>query len=525
MKKQELQKLVKVEKVIEKFVTDELKLTYLPIEFDVVPDMKMLEIMAYRSPQQISNWKYGRDYERLRTIHEKIGRGLPYEVVVHGNPARAYLMNSNTFPVHCTVMAHVFGHVTFFTMNKWFKEMRVDFLDVMSEAKRRFLDYERRFGVREVEKIVDAGHSIQYHSSPFDNETEDEKRERIYHQKRMQRSFERKSEFRDFPLDSPDKPKKLEIADIEIYNERLKRQLRLKNPVEPTEDILRWIIDNSRILENWQKDILEVLREEGRFLWPIIRTQFMNEGWATIIHEKIMKMLFDKGILSTADHASFNDSNARIKAENPTQLNPYLVGSTMFYDIEERWNKGRYGYEWEDCKSIKEKENWDTKEMKGWDKCLEVMQSYMDWFFFQDFFTVEMIDKLNLYLWGLMETMTTVDLVRTDHDPKEIREAIINSFAHSRVPKIEVVDGNFRNGTLFVHRHTGLDLDMKYTTETMKHIYNLTERDVYLDTILRNEAKLLVVFLKGDEVQLQILEKMQKKGNPTQAAKTPQRRP
>ena len=518
MKKQELQKLMKVESAIEKYAFDELKLTCLPIEFDVVPDMKMLEIMAYRSPQQISNWKFGRDYERLRTIFERIGRGLPYEVVVHGKPARAYLMNSNTFPVHCTVMAHVYGHVSFFTMNKWFKEMRVDFLDIMSEAKNRFLDYERRFGIREIERIVDGGHALQYHSSPFDNETEDEKRERIYRQKRLQKSAEKKSEFRDFPLEDPGRPKQIEV-DIELYNERLKRALRLKNPVEPTEDILRWIIDNSRILEDWQKDILEMLREEGRFLWPIIRTQFMNEGWATVIHEKIMAHLFEIGLLSTADHASYNDSNARIKAESPTQLNPYLVGSSVFYDIEERWNKGRHGLEWEDCTSQKEKEEWDTKDMKGWDKCLEVMQSYMDWFFFKDYFTVEMIDKLNLYLWGLHETMTTIDIVRTDHKSREVHEAIINSFAHSRVPKIEVVDGDFRNGTLFTHRHTGLDLDIKYATETMRHIYNLTDRDVYLDTILGGKEKLLVVFRKKKdgavgELQINIFDKVKKNKGP-----------
>jgi stage V sporulation protein R len=140
----------------------------------------------------------------------------------------------------------------------------------------------------------------------------------------------------------------------------------------------------------------------------------------------------------------------------------------------------------------------------------------MDWFFFQDFFTEDLVDKLNLYLWGIRETITTVDIVRTDHKAKDVKEAIIGSFAHSRVPKIEIVDGDFRNGNLFIHRHTGLDLDIKYATEVMRHIYNVTERDVYLDTVIGEEKKLFVVFKKNKgsmvgDLEIQILDKMPKR--------------
>ena len=178
MKKQEIQRLVKIEDTVLKYVAS-LGLTHHDIEVDIIPDQKMLEIMSYRSPAQISNWKFGRDYERLRTIHEQTDVGLPYEVVVHGNPARIFLMNSNTFPVHCTVMVHAIMHVVFFSMNKYWRNARLDFLNIMGEANTRFLQLERKFGIWEMERIVDAGHALQHHSSPFDNETEDEKRERI----------------------------------------------------------------------------------------------------------------------------------------------------------------------------------------------------------------------------------------------------------------------------------------------------------------------------------------------------------
>ena len=176
MTKQELQRLVKVETRIMD-IANKYGLKLCPIEFDIIPPQKMFEIMAYRIPTNVSNWKYGRDYERQRTIFEHSSVGLPYEVVLNSNPARAYLMNSNTFAIQALVMAHVIGHVAFHTMNKHHDRTRGDILEYMSNISKRIDKYEKLYGIDEVEKIIDAGHSIQFHSSPFESsETENEKR-------------------------------------------------------------------------------------------------------------------------------------------------------------------------------------------------------------------------------------------------------------------------------------------------------------------------------------------------------------
>lgn len=36
-------------------------------------------------------------------------------------------------------------------------------------------------------------------------------------------------------------------------------------------------------------------------------------------------------------------------------MNPYKLGFELLLDIEDRWNKGKFGTEWEDCKDMKEK--------------------------------------------------------------------------------------------------------------------------------------------------------------------------
>src|SRR3989304_1037343 len=99
MNSSELKRLAKIEKRINRIVCEEMGLNCFPIEFDVIPPQKMLEIMAYHIPTNISNWKRGRDYERERTIYEHSAGGLPYEVVINSNPARAYLMSNNKFAV------------------------------------------------------------------------------------------------------------------------------------------------------------------------------------------------------------------------------------------------------------------------------------------------------------------------------------------------------------------------------------------------------------------------------------------
>lgn len=480
MEKTELKRIIKLENKINKIVTD-MGFPFIPIEWDIIPEEKMWEILAYRAPTQISNWKFGRDYERQRTIFENYSNHLPYECVIYGDPCRAYLMKSNVFAVQVLVMAHVVGHSVFFKENKMFEKARIDLGTVLAEANSRVTEYEKLYGIDEVEKTIDAGHAIQMHSSPFATETEDEKRVRVYNQ--MKEMYKpRKSDFADVILGDPN-----EVLDVERYNRNLMRTLKMTTPVEPTEDLLRYIIDNSSALEDWQKDILEVIRYEGQYYWPIIRTKYMNEGFACFIHERVMDQLFHEGDLTPEEHGQYNYSNSLVKAQNKMSMNPYLIGSHIWKTIETRWDKGQHGSDWKDCTDFKKKEEWDTKEMGGLAKIKDVLPTYTDWMFFQDFLTDDVIEKLDLFIYYEQEYPDgTIDYIRTGHSLDEIKQIIINSFSNSGIPKIEVVDGNANDGAghlLLNHVYSGAPLDRQYCEETMKHICYLWGRDVYLKTV------------------------------------------
>ena len=99
----ELERLAQFDEKIQEIARG-LGLDFFPQEFDVIPAQKMLEIMAYRFPVNVSHWSFGRDYEREKTQYE-YGLGIPYEVVLNSNPSRAYLMSTNPLPVQVMVTA------------------------------------------------------------------------------------------------------------------------------------------------------------------------------------------------------------------------------------------------------------------------------------------------------------------------------------------------------------------------------------------------------------------------------------
>src|SRR3989344_8638725 len=154
-----------------KEIAEEFGLSTTDIDFEVVSARRMIEAMAYHFPTNISHWSYGRDYDRIRTIYEHTGGGIPYEVVWNFERPRAYLVANNPFALNVLTIAHVFGHVDFFLRNKYLQHGR-SFADIAEEARHaavKFRAYEDSYGKDAVEKIIDAGMSLQWHQNldPF----------------------------------------------------------------------------------------------------------------------------------------------------------------------------------------------------------------------------------------------------------------------------------------------------------------------------------------------------------------------
>ena len=107
-----------------------------------------------------------------------------------------------------------------------------------------------------------------------------------------------------------------------------------KIPPQPEKDLLLFIEEYSRELEDWRRDILTMMREEMLYFWPRLETKIMNEGWASYWHQRILREMD----LTSDEAIEFAKLNAGVVQPSKTSINPYYLGIKMFEDIEERYN-------------------------------------------------------------------------------------------------------------------------------------------------------------------------------------------
>src|ERR1700678_3294216 len=89
----------------------------------------------------------------------------------------------------------------------------------------------------------------------------------------------------------------------------------------------------------------------------------------------------DSEIIDYADHHS------GAMGVRPGALNPYKLGIELFRDIEDRWNKGRFGKEYDEAKNLGERQKWDKGLGLGREKIFEVRRVYNDVNFIDEFMT------------------------------------------------------------------------------------------------------------------------------------------
>ena len=72
-------------------------------------------------------------------------------------------------------------------------------------------------------------------------------------------------------------------------------------------------------------------------------------------------MVFQLARTSSSELVDYADHHSGTMATSPGRLNPYKLGIELFRDIEERWNKGQFGPEYEECDHFETRRRWDKK--------------------------------------------------------------------------------------------------------------------------------------------------------------------
>lgn len=476
--------LVKVRDQIRGYAED-YGLDCFEVIFEMVDHEQINSLAALGGfPVRYPHWRFGMDYDQLSKGYTW-GLQKIYEMVINTDPSYAYLMKSNNLVDQKTVIAHVYGHVDFFKNNYWFSKTNRKMLDAMANHAVKIRDHMDRHGQDVVENFIDRCLAIENLIDahlPFSAPKKREEREGSGEGKTLAEPGKLRSDrnYMDKYINPPDF-----LADQKKQMEDSLKKSK-KNPAEPQKDILAFLLQNAP-LEDWEHDVLSIVRDEAYYFVPQMQTKIMNEGWASYWHSKIMtqKALKDSEIIDFADH------HAGTMAMQPGKINPYKVGVELFRDIEDRWNRGKFGKEYDDCDDRVAKAQWDTKTGLGRKKIFEVRKVCNDVTFLDEYLTEEFVDRFKMYTYGFNRRTNQYEIV--DRDFKKVKEKLLFQLSNQGQPFVYVTDGNYQNkGELLLwHKHQGLDLDQRWSRETMRALHEVWKRPVNVETEVDGQKKLM----------------------------------
>jgi stage V sporulation protein R len=407
-------------------------LDWYPITYETCDYFEMLGNMSYHGmPTHYGHWSYGKSFEVQHQKYQSGMTGLPYELIINSNPCISYLMKENPLYLQILIMAHCVGHSDFFKQNRTFSHTRADtVVPRMRNAKKRIQSYieDPSIGIDKVEKIIDAAHALSYQLPRFPQDIRDIRQERKDWQKSNKGL--------------------LNNGDI---TERRFNAL----PHEPEYDVLGFISSYARDLKDWEKDIIEIVRDESHYFMPQIRTKVMNEGWACFWHFKLLNELD----LPQKYHIPFLKSHNQVVRPHITSINPYHVGFHLFNKIEERY---------------------------GLEECFVARDVHHDESFLRQYLTQEDCEELNLFSFSENPDMIEVTEVSDENGWKHVKKILLNQIGSNSIPVI-YVDFVEDDTLILYHEHDGKrDLELGYAEKVIEHTKHLWKNDVKLITLIED---------------------------------------
>ena len=421
-----------------------------PTHFEIVPATILYEFGAYLLPGRFSHWTHGKAYYSMKASYD-YGLSKIYELVINANPSYAFLLETNSLLQNKFVVAHVFGHTDFFKNNIWFSPTNRQMLETVSQNALRIRQYGIDEGSLEVERFLDAVLSISDHIDPFPRREAPEPKQEV-------------------PAKGGEGP----YADLfprqaegeREARSRLAKPARRKVPPKPEKDLLLFLLEHADHLEEWQRDIIAIVREEALYFVPQMQTKIMNEGWASFWHMRIMRELD----LTDEEFVEFGKLHSAVCTPGHTRINPYYVGLKIFEDIEKRF---------------------------GREKIFEVREMENDVSFLRTYLTEELCKDLDLFVYELKDEDWTI----TDKQWERVRDALCDAMTNFGHPYIVVEDGDYkgRRELYLRHQHDGRDLDVPYAERTLQYLHQIWGRPVHLET--RVDGKAVRLTCEGEKVR------------------------
>jgi stage V sporulation protein R len=447
-----------------------------PNQIEVISSEQMMD--AYSSvgmPVGYHHWSFGKQFLETEQRYRRGQMGLAYEIVINSNPCIAYLMEENTMTMQTLVIAHAcYGHNSFFKGNYLFQTWtNADaIIDYLLFAKNYVAKCEQRYGVEEVEAVLDSCHALmnfgvdRYKRPPQLSaleESEKQKEREAYLQTQVNHLW-----------------RTLPIREGEASSREEQHF-----PAEPQENILYFIEKNAPVMEPWKREIVRIVRKVAQYFYPQRQTQVMNEGWATFWHYTILNTLYDQGLVTDGFMMEFLQSHTNVVAQpgfdSPyySGINPYALGFNMFSDLRRI------------CENPTPEDREWFPDIAGsdWLKTLDfAMRNFKDESFIGQFLSPHLIRELKLFaaLDDDEQDEIEISAIHNENGYRHVRRALSKQYDLSfREPNIQVYNVDLRGDRSLTLRHIQqnrrpLNMD---TDEVLRHLSRLWGFTVRLETV------------------------------------------
>jgi len=444
-----------------------LGLDFYPVNFEIVPAETLYTFGAYGMPVRFTHWSFGKAFYRMK-IQYDLNLSRIYELVINTNPAYAFLLEGNRLIQNKLVIGHVYAHVDFFKNNRYFSRTPKDMVERMGAHAEKTREYELRYGREKVERTLDAVLAIQEHVDYRSHIGTNGKMKNYPNLNVPSRDGEHMCQgnacTENHPcggnctgkeqnkVDSQKKTrtKRASLPYEDLWGDLLKDECECL-PQPEYEDLLLYIMKFAPGLEEWQRDIVSIVREESLYFYPQIETKIINEGWATFWHAKIMHELD----LTDAESLEFALMHSQVVQPSRMGLNLYYLGVKI----------------WESLAKVKShNELFELREMEN------------DLSFIRNHLTRELVEELNLFNFRKVGAHWQV----TENEWEKVRDNLVQQLINGGHPRIVVLEGDYegKGGLYLKHRHEGIDLDIVYLERTLSLVQFLWGKAVALETVV-----------------------------------------
>jgi stage V sporulation protein R len=427
-----------------------------PVVYHLMRSTEIYDIAARGLPGRYSSSRFGAIYSQQHGDY-RMGRSRIYELIVNTDPVHGYLLDGNSLVAQTLVIAHCTGHAWFFANNRWFGPTDRMILPRVRSAADRIDRYMGVHGRDRVEDFIDACEAIAIHQPQA---------------QMVRRAKPLQEEYRPTPYDALF-PEEAAAEKARIARERAQRRERF--PAEPQGDLLGFIEANARGLEDWQRDVISIVRSEQAYFLPQLRTKIANEGLAVLCHQELCQRLF----LPTEQYWEYEQLNASVVQPHYRQVNPYHLGITILREIM------RIATEPDDD----ERERWPwAGQVEPFAQVREVCRDYDDEALLREFLTPKVCEAARLFAYQHIQSDPRRIRV-SSRECDAIREVLIRQHSTFGIPHVEIVDADHGGrGELYLeHRCEDVGLDAEYARGTLTQMALLWGRPVVVATVKQDK--------------------------------------